>query len=69
MGSHSPDSAPIPGTWEFGSQEEHGFGYPLRRMVPLDNVQLGGEEAPHFQGLYKMPASQSSSTSSHMFYV
>lgn len=43
-------------------------------MVPLEHVQLGHEESPpgslHAKpGLYNMPASQSSSTSSHMFFV
>ncbi|KAH9073587.1 hypothetical protein EDB83DRAFT_2505194 [Lactarius deliciosus] len=47
---------------------EHGFGYPLQRMVPIESMPLGGEESP-LSGLYRMPASQSSSTSSHMFYV
>jgi len=40
----------------------------------LENVQLGFEESPPGSlhagpGLYKMPTSQSSSTSSHMFFV
>ena len=48
---------------------EHGFGYPLQRMVPLESMRLGGEESPLSPGLYRMPASQCSSTSSHMFYV
>ncbi|KAH9052258.1 hypothetical protein EDB87DRAFT_1692494 [Lactarius vividus] len=47
---------------------EHGFGYPLQRMVPIESMQLGGEESP-LSGLYRMPPSQSSSTSSHMFYI
>ncbi|KAH9031130.1 hypothetical protein EDB85DRAFT_2089908 [Lactarius pseudohatsudake] len=47
---------------------EHGFGYPLQRMVPIESIPLGGEESP-LSGLYRMPASQSSSTSSHMFYI
>jgi hypothetical protein len=79
MGFHSPASTSIdsiPETWESDSHDEHGFGYPLRRMVPLENVQLGYEEslpgslhALTRPGFYKMPASQSSSTSSHMFFV
>src|ERR1700677_2498157 len=48
---------------------EYGFGYPLQRMVPLESMRLGGEESPLAAGLYRMPASQCSSTSSHMFYV
>jgi len=48
---------------------EHVFGYPLQRMVPLESIRLGGEESPLLPGLYRMPTSQSSSTSSHMFYV
>ncbi|KAH9055273.1 hypothetical protein EDB87DRAFT_1642534 [Lactarius vividus] len=40
----------------------------LWRMVPIESMQLGGEESP-LSGLYRMPASQSSSTSSHMFYI
>jgi len=72
MGFHSPASTPSPEAWESDSQDEHGFGHPLRRMVPMENVHLGHEESPlgSFRaGLYKMPASQSSSTSSHMFFV
>lgn len=38
-------------------------------MVPLENVRLGGEESPLSPGLYRMPTSQCSSTSSHMLYV
>ena len=74
MGFHSPASTPSPEMCESELHDEHGFGYPLRRMVPLENVQLGYEESPRLggglhAGLYKMPASQSSSTSSHMFFV
>ena len=49
--------------------EEALFGYPLQRMVPLESMRLGGEESPLLRGLYSMPTSQSSSTSSHMLYV
>jgi len=69
MGSLSPASTD---TSESGSHEElveHEFGYPLQRMVPLESMQVGGEESPLLPGLYRMPASQSSSTSSHTFYV
>lgn len=74
MASYSPASTPSTEAWESDSQDEHGFGYPLRRMVPLENVQFGNEEpAPgglvRGPELYRMPASQSSSTSSHMFFV
>ncbi|KAI0292457.1 hypothetical protein BC826DRAFT_1019338 [Russula brevipes] len=63
MGHHSHASTPSP--------EEHAFGHPLQRMVPLE-MQLGVEEsspASLLRGFYKMPGSQSSSTSSHMFFV
>ena len=60
MGSLSPAST---------ESDECEFGYPLQRMVPLENIRLGGEESPLLPGLYRMPTSQSSSTSSHMFYV
>ncbi|KAI9510151.1 hypothetical protein F5148DRAFT_1182038 [Russula earlei] len=74
MSSHSPASIPSPEAWDSDSQEENasGFGYPLRRMVPIESVQLGVEELlPRglHQVLYKMPGSQTSSTSSHAFFV
>jgi hypothetical protein len=63
MGSLSPAST------ETSDSEECEFGYPLQRMVPLENIRFGGEESPLLPGLYRMSTSQSSSTSSHMFYV
>ncbi|SRR6266404_6099546 len=75
MGHHSPASTSS-STEALESDQneeptEHGFGYPLQRMVPLESMRLGGEESPprNLNGLYRMPASQSSSTSSHTFYV
>ncbi|KAH9031125.1 hypothetical protein EDB85DRAFT_2146293 [Lactarius pseudohatsudake] len=47
---------------------EHGFGYPLQKTVPIESMPLGGEESP-LSGLYRMPDSQSSPTSSHMSYI
>jgi hypothetical protein len=77
MGFHSPTSTPSSEAWDSDAQEEHleqhGFGYPLQRMVPIENVHLAVEEPGsgllQRPGLYRMPASQSSSTSSHMFFV
>ena len=65
MGSLSPASTE---SSESGQHEEL-VGYPLQRMVPLESMRLSGEESPLLPGLYRMPASQSSSTSSHFFYV
>ena len=69
MGSLSPASIPSTETSESEELVEHEFGYPLQRMVPLESMRLSGEESPLLPGLYRMPASQSSSTSSHLFYV
>jgi hypothetical protein len=76
MGLHSPASTPRIETWESDSEDEHEFGYPLQRMVPLESVELGHEEPESpprglLRGLYnlKMPVSVSSSTSSHIHFV
>ncbi|KAI0298163.1 hypothetical protein B0F90DRAFT_833225 [Multifurca ochricompacta] len=70
MGSHSPASTNSTESWDSDLQEENGFGYPLQRMVPLESMRAGGgEESPHLRGLYRIPSSQSSSTSSHMVFV
>lgn len=72
MGSRSPASTHSTEARESDQHEglvEYEFGYPLQRMVPIESMRLGGEESPLLSGLYRMPVSQSSSTSSHMFYV
>jgi hypothetical protein len=76
MDFHSPASTPSPETWE-SEEDEHAFGYPLQRMVPVESVQLcheessplaGGSLTEALKGLYKMPT-ESLSTSSHVLYV
>ncbi|KAH9979684.1 hypothetical protein BJV74DRAFT_780129 [Russula compacta] len=72
MGPHSPASPASIEAWDSDFQEERGFGYPLQRMVPMENVQLGmglPQGGGLLRGFYRMPASQSSSTSSHMIFV
>jgi hypothetical protein len=69
MGSLSPASTASAESGQHEELVEHGFGYPLQRMVPLESMRLGGEESPILPGLYRIPASQCSSTSSHMFYM
>jgi hypothetical protein len=69
MGSLSPASTASTESGHHEELVEYGFGYPLQRMVPLENMRLGGEESPILPGLYRIPASQCSSTSSHMFYM
>ena len=76
MDFHSPASTPSPETWE-SEEDEHVFGYPLQRMVPVESMQrcheessplAGGPLAEALRGLYKMPT-ESSSTSSHVLFV
>ncbi|KAI0265556.1 hypothetical protein BC834DRAFT_824835 [Gloeopeniophorella convolvens] len=68
LGSRSPDSSASVATWESEPQDDHEFGHPLQRMVPVEDVELSVEQTP-FRELYRMPTSQSSSTASHLFYV
>lgn len=72
MGFHRPPFILSREAWDSDTQEDNGFGYPLQRMVFMVNgvEKRGGlfSWGPDFQS-YRKPASQSSSTSSHMFFV